>query len=136
MSLNWKKPILNFKSFRIIRIETEYGSVIGFLRKNQNSSGDDTSGCRIFFYTNSEGNKAMFISLEYLFLATKKKYKFQKAEKNIAFFDPYQAQSRKILTLIIIEAKKSLVTWKFRNFHDSWIKIEIFKNHTMPRKLL
>lgn len=61
----------------------------------------------------------MFISLEYLFLATKKKYKFQKAEKNIAFLDPYQAQSRKILTLIIIEAKKSL--WSLGNLETFMI---------------
>ena len=86
-------------------------------------------------YTNLEGNKAMFISLEYLFLATKKNYKFQKAE-NMAFSEPYQSQSRKFFKLIFIEAKKSLVIWKFRNFHDSWIKIEILKNHTIPRKLL
>ena len=107
--------------------------------KKKNSSGDDTSGCFIFFffciYTNLEGNKAMFISLEYLFLATKKNYKFQKAE-NMAFSEPYQSQSRKFFKLIFIEAKKSLVIWKFRNFHDSWIKIEILKNHTIPRKLL
>ena len=68
----------------------------------------------------------MFISLEYLFLATKKNYKFQKAE-NMAFSEPYQSQSRKFFKLIFIEAKKSLVIWKFRNFHDSWIKIEILK---------
>ena len=49
VSLNWKKPILNFMSFRIIHIETEYGSDIGLLSK-KNSSGDYTSGCFIFFF--------------------------------------------------------------------------------------
>lgn len=132
VSLTWKKPILNFMSFRIIHIETEYGSDIGLLRKKKIPVGMIhlvVSYFSFFFfciYTNLEGNKAMFISLEYLFLATKKNYKFQKAE-NMAFSEPYQSQSRKFFKLIFIEAKKSLVIWKFRNFHDSWIKIEILK---------
>lgn len=81
-----KKPPLNFKSLRIIHIEPEYGSVIGFWRKIQNSNGDGTSGCLIFFYTNSEGNKkAMFISLEYLFLQQTKSINFRRQKKILLF---------------------------------------------------
>ena len=79
---------MNFKSFRIVHMETHWGLVTGFLRKNNSSTGRIHLVASYVLTATQKTIKQCLYS--WVFLATKKNSKFQTADiVQTTLSDPY-----------------------------------------------